>query len=535
MIKFAIKHIKKRAQFFKYCVGGGTAFIVDFSLLYIFTEFLGLWYLWSASASFIIAVYVNYLIQKFWTFKSSGQRALRQFLVFSAVQIVGLFINNTTIYILVESFGRWYMFSKAAAAAIVLIWNFWASKMFVFNDKFLNQKAQIIIAAEIFPPDIGGPATYTYRIAKYLANQKINFKIICYATVIPKKSREEFGRRVTRISSFLPLAIKYFIYFINLFVLSLSISAKVIYAQGPVASGLPAVLVGKILRKRVVIKIVGDYGWEQARMFHASERSIDDWQHQRVFKAQNSLINLKLKFICQVQKFVARQANAIIVPSHYLKNLVIAWGVREQKIKVIYNAVDFQFYELHSQKEAKEKIKIDGDLILTVGRLIPWKGMDTLISIMPEIKKINPCFKLVIAGSGSEEKNLKLLIKDLKLTSSVIMAGRLSQQEMSKFYQASSLFVLNSSYEGLSHVILEAMYYKLPIIASAVGGNPELIQDDYNGCLVEYNNKQAWLAAIKRLWESNSLRERFCSSPLVKMDVFSFDHMVRDTIKILNF
>jgi len=78
------------------------------------------------------------------------------------------------------------------------------------------------------------------------------------------------------------------------------------------------------------------------------------------------------------------------------------------------------------------------------------------------------------------------------------------------------------------------MYYKLPIIASAVGGNPELIQDDYNGCLVEYNNKQAWLTAIKRLWQNKSLRERFCSNPLVKMDVFSFDHMIRDTIKVLN-
>jgi len=534
MIKFAIKHLKKRAQFLKYCVGGGTAFIVDFSLLYIFTEFLGLWYLWSATASFVIAVYVNYLIQKFWTFKSSGQYALRQFLVFTAAQIVGLFINNTALYVLVESFGLWYMFSKAIAAAVVLIWNFWASKMFVFNDEFLSKEPQIIIAAEIFPPDIGGPATYTYRIAKYLTNQKINFKIICYATTIPRKSQEEFGRRITRISSFLPLLIKYFIYLINLFVLSLPISTKVIYAQGAVASGLPAVLVGKILRKRVVIKVVGDYGWEQARIYHATERSIDDWQHQRIFKAKKLLIKLKLKFICCVQKFAIRQASVIIVPSHYLKSLVGGWGVREQKIKVIYNAVDFQFYELNSQKEAKKKIKIDGDLILTVGRLVPWKGMDTLVAIMPEIKKINPCFKLVIAGSGSEEKKLKLLIKDLKLANSVIMAGRLSQQEMSKFYQASSLFVLNSSYEGLSHVILEAMYYKLPIITSAVGGNPELIQDDYNGCLVEYNNKQAWLAAIKRLWQNKSLRERFCSNPLVKMDVFSFDHMVRDTIKVLN-
>jgi glycosyltransferase involved in cell wall biosynthesis len=107
-------------------------------------------------------------------------------------------------------------------------------------------------------------------------------------------------------------------------------------------------------------------------------------------------------------------------------------------------------------------------------------------------------------------------------------------QKLFYYYLASSLFVLNSSYEGLSHIILDAMYYHLPIIASDSGGNPELIQDDYNGCLIEYNNKLAWLEAIKRVWQNKKLRDRFCASPIVKLDVFSFEHMVRETIKVLN-
>ena len=123
----------------------------------------------------------------------------------------------------------------------------------------------------------------------------------------------------------------------------------------------------------------------------------------------------------------------------------------------------------------------------------------------------------------------------MKLSQDVIMPGRVSHQDLFYYYLASSLFVLNSGYEGLSHLILDAMYYHLPIIVSDAGGNPELIQDDYNGCLVEYNNKEEWLKAITRVWQNKKIRDRFCASPLTKLDVFSFEHMIKDTVKVLDF
>jgi glycosyltransferase involved in cell wall biosynthesis/putative flippase GtrA len=533
MIKFIINQIKIRAQFFKYCIGGGTSFVVDFALLYILTEYAGLWYLSSATIAFAVAVLVNYFIQKFWTFKSKQSAGFRQFLMFGAVQIVGLFINNTTLYFMVESIGLWYMFSKAIAAIIVLIWNFWASKMFVFNEKFINRKNQIILAGEIFPPDIGGPATFTHHLARYLEDNDHDLRIICYSTVLLRKRDEEFGNRITRISSFLPIPIKYLIYFFNLFTLSLSIFPRVIYAQGPVASGLPAILVGTLLRKRVVIKVVGDYSWEQTRLYHATERSIDDWQKERVYNSKNFLINWKLKFITRLQFFVVRHADAIIVPSHYLKSLVVGWGAKEHKIKVVYNSFSFGKKPNITTTEAKKRINVKGDIMITVCRLVPWKGLDMLIDIMPELLKVNKNFKLIIVGSGPEEKRLQEVVKRKKLSDSVIMSGRIDHEELRYYYLAASLFVLNSSYEGLSHVILDAMHYNLAVIASDVGGNPELIQDDYNGCLVGYNNKTEWIESITRLWQNKSIRDRFCASPLVKLDVFSFDHMVRDTIKVL--
>ena len=128
------KQIARYHQFLKYCVGGGLAFFVDIAGLYIFTEFCGLWYILSATLSFILAAVFNYLFQRFITFKSQDKNYTKQFILFIIIALVGLLINNSILYILVEFFGLWYMFAKAFVASVVLIWNFWANKKFTFKE-----------------------------------------------------------------------------------------------------------------------------------------------------------------------------------------------------------------------------------------------------------------------------------------------------------------------------------------------------------------------------------------------------------------
>lgn len=130
-----IKHrfIVKYKQFLKYCIGGGIAFIIDIGLLYVFTEFFGLWYILSATLSFCVAAIFNYLFQKFVTFKSESKKYFKQFVMFVLIALIGLGINNSILYLLVESFGVWYILAKALAAIIVLIWNFIANKKVTFK------------------------------------------------------------------------------------------------------------------------------------------------------------------------------------------------------------------------------------------------------------------------------------------------------------------------------------------------------------------------------------------------------------------
>lgn len=125
---------KLLVQFVRYFFVGGFAFVVDFGLLYILTEYAGLHYLLSATLSFIAGLLVNYIISCLWVFNSSKfKNRLVEFLFFAAIGVVGLALNDTLIWLFTDCIGTHYMFSKIVAAAMVYLWNFFARKYLVFR------------------------------------------------------------------------------------------------------------------------------------------------------------------------------------------------------------------------------------------------------------------------------------------------------------------------------------------------------------------------------------------------------------------
>lgn len=121
-------------QFVRYFFVGGFAFVVDFGLLYILTEYAGLHYLLSATLSFISGLLVNYIISCIWVFSNSKfKNRLVEFLFFAAIGVVGLLLNDALIWLFTDCIGTHYMFSKIVAAAIVYLWNFFARKYLVFR------------------------------------------------------------------------------------------------------------------------------------------------------------------------------------------------------------------------------------------------------------------------------------------------------------------------------------------------------------------------------------------------------------------
>ncbi|WP_346702176.1 GtrA family protein [Barnesiella sp. An22] len=125
---------KLLVQFVRYFFVGGFAFVVDFGLLYILTEYARLHYLLSATLSFIAGLLVNYIISYLWVFNGSKfKNRLVEFLFFAAIGVVGLALNDALIWLFTDCIGTHYMFSKIVAAAMVYLWNFFARKYLVFR------------------------------------------------------------------------------------------------------------------------------------------------------------------------------------------------------------------------------------------------------------------------------------------------------------------------------------------------------------------------------------------------------------------
>ena len=382
---------------------------------------------------------------------------------------------------------------------------------------------KILIAADIFPPDIGGPATYSKNLAQELQKQGHKVAIICYGEK-DKKTDFELNFPVFRISrrSFLPF--RYLDYFLTL--LKIGDKFDFFYAMGPVSAGLPTMLAAKVLRKKYLLKVVGDYAWEQARTRGWIVDDVDEFQKKKYF--------FKVGVFRWVQKKTAKEAEKIIVPSQYLKNMVAGWGVDLPKIDVIYNSVDFKNIFLIDKKIAQEKIGISGEIVFSLGRLVPWKGFGMLIKIWPQILKKKKNLKLVIGGSGPEEKKLKKIIKKYGLEDSVFLVGKIPRKNLFVYFSAADIFVLNSGYEGLPHVLLEALAYRLPVIASDKGGNKEVIKNNYNGLLVKYNQEKEWISAILGLVENESLKRKFAVNSRYDLEKFKYKTMLKKTLNILN-
>jgi glycosyltransferase involved in cell wall biosynthesis len=232
-----------------------------------------------------------------------------------------------------------------------------------------------------------------------------------------------------------------------------------------------------------VQKVVGDLAWE-----HATNRG---WVADSFETFQRRRYNLRVEALKSLRAWWLRRADQVIVPSRYLARWVVNWGLPEKRISVIYNAVVLPtVLPIDEQCDTTSSVRSNSSQpliplsapfkIITVGRLVPWKQIDKLLEAIVGCEPAG----LVIVGEGPERPSLQALAQTLGVSDRIYFAGARDKPETIALMQACDLFVLNSTYEGLPHVILEAMSLGLPVVATSVGGTPEIVRDGENGRLV---------------------------------------------------
>ena len=363
---------------------------------------------------------------------------------------------------------------------------------------------KLVIATPLYPPDSGGPATYAHLLATHLP-----------AAMGEKGERDEVALVKFSDVRHLPKVIRHLAYFFN--VLSAAQKADVILALDPVSTGFPAILAAGILHKPFVVKIVGDFAWEQGRQRFGITNNLDDFVRQ-------GRVPFPVAFLRSIQTFVAHHATRIIVPSHYLERIIITWGINPEKISVIYNSIEV---------EEKSGVHETGNVIVTVARLVPWKGISELIDAVATVRKEIPDASLLIIGDGPDEAILMEKGKKV-LGDAISFAGPRSHEEVLQAMSASSVFVLNSTYEGLSHVLIEALHLGKVIVATDAGGNSELIKDDVNGILVPVGDTETLAKALVRALKDKDARSRFSAHARESSHRFAVPVMISMTRELLS-
>lgn len=344
---------------------------------------------------------------------------------------------------------------------------------------------KIILATPLYPPEIGGPATYTKELAERLCGEQ-EITIVAYAST----SENISGTKLLTISKrrSLPVRLLKFTYVLY----QAARGADVIYVQNAVAAGLPAVLVKMLTGTPVVLKFVGDEAWERATQLRQTTKPLED------FLAMPDG-SFRIRLIMLLQGFVLRHVDIVTTPSAYLSEAVIrTYGVRKERAVVNYNAA-----------EKTEVLPFVGQPIphqlVTTARLVEWKGIDGIIRAVAQMVKEFPDVKLLIAGDGPEEASLKQLTRDLHVESHVTFLGRVSRAETWHLRKTSHVYVLNSTYEGLPHTALTSFAAEIPMVATDIPGTSEAVYDGVSGLLVPPSDDEALAAAITRLFNEPAL------------------------------
>lgn len=494
----------------RYLISGGTAAVVFLGLLYLLTDIFGIWYLLSSTLSFIFAFVVSFTLQKLWTFRNTHVYDIkRQLFLYFVTALAGLSANAIFMYVLVDIAGLWYIFAQVLSSGTIAIITFFVYGNIIF---YHAQKNNILIATPLYPPDIGGPATYTRLLETELPKHNIKTIIASFGSVRS-----------------LPKIVRHIVYF--LYLLVLSIETKTMYALDPVSVGFPALIASKLTRKRFLLRIVGDYAWEQYQV-QIANRKLQNKEFITLEEFQKRKFDLVTEWRRKIEHFVARSAVKIIVPSRYLKGIVEQWGIPAAKIEVIYNALEPLVFT-ETKEDVRKKLTMHGTIIFSAGRLVPWKGFAALIDVVAELKKEIPDIKLYIAGDGPERKRLESRIMNQELGNAVFLVGRLSRDSLIEYVWAADVFVLNTAYEGFSHQLLEVMALGVPIVTTSAGGNPELIENQKTGLFVSYNDRQEIKKAIRLLIQNKKLYSRISQNAVKKSQEFSKERAIKEVIKLL--
>lgn len=311
---------------------------------------------------------------------------------------------------------------------------------------------KLLIATGIYPPDIGGPATYSYNLTEEFKKKGLEVKIVAYG----EKEKNESRQDVHLVSRRHNILNRYFKYFCA--ILELSSTADLVYCLDLVSAGLPTILAAKLRGKKIIFRFGGDFLWEKAFQ--------NGWTGKSLNGYYPSIKSVKEKLLFYFCYCLLKGGNYFVFSSKLQADIYRKYyRLPSDKITIIDNPIqNLQRLDCAAKKE---------NFIIFAGRLIKLKNVISLIEAFSQVDSKD--VKLLILGDGPEEERIKERIKELKLEKRVLVEKSLSHGELIKKLQISKFFILPSITEISPNVALECLSIFKPILITKENGlNPSV-------------------------------------------------------------
>jgi len=219
------------------------------------------------------------------------------------------------------------------------------------------------------------------------------------------------------------------------------------------------------------------------------------------FKTYHQLIGPFLRLIWH-------DASAVVANSRGLRDLALAFDSRIE-IPIVPNGVDSSRYAVEDREWSPPRI-------LSVGRVVHQKGLDLGLRALAQLKHLD--WEWYIAGDGPQTGSLKSLARELGISERVAFLGWQSREELTKWYHQANLFLFPSRHEGMPNAVLEAMASGLPVVATRIAGNEELVVEGETGFLVQTENVDELREALRKALTHSSLREKMGAASRLRVE-----------------
>ena len=348
----------------------------------------------------------------------------------------------------------------------------------------------VLVVSGIWPPDVGGPASHAPALAGHLLRKGHGVSVVTTADAEPAAAPYP----VSWVRRSLPRGVRHAE--VARLVARRAHGADVVYATSMVRRAAAGAAIG---RTPLVVKLVADEAYERARRTGAFTGGLDEFQDARSGPRSRALRTSRT--------WALRRAQMVISPSAYLRDVAVGWGLDRERVVVVPNPAP-QVPDLPPRGTLRAELGVEGTVLAFAGRLTAQKALDVALDALDAV----PEATLLLLGDGPERAGLEQGVRERGLESRVRFLGSGSRDDVLRLFRAADVALLTSAWENMPHTVLEALAVGTPVLATAVGGVPEVVRDGENGLLVPPGDAAALAVAIRRVVDDPGLRDRLATA-----------------------